>query len=187
MKTKIIIPFAALAVCCIFGGCVSAPPPEACDLETSVQMLMENMRRHPQFTKNYNAAKTAKGAIPIVCQSPIANKTPRAEVRSIGRAVDDLVRVALFDTGIFEVKDDNAADMMLSRIVWGADGGIENVSALMNAVGEHEHDAPDFIVSGDIRESLISQGQLTYQLRLAVYNLKTGKVVWEGIQSKINL
>lgn len=185
MKTKIIIPFGALAVCCIFGGCVSAPPPERCDLETSVQMLMENMRRHPQFTKNYNAVKTAKGAIPIVCQSPIANKTPRAEVRSMGRAVDDLVRVALFDTGIFEVKDDNAVDMILSRIVWGADGGIENVSSLMNAVGGH--DAPDFIVSGDIRESFISQGQLTYQLRIAVYNLKTGKVVWESIQSKINL
>ena len=187
MKTKMIIPFAALAVCCILGGCVSAPPPETCDLETSVQILMEKMRRHPQFTENYNAVKTAKGALPIVCQSPIANKTPRAEVRSMGRAVDDLVRVALFDAGIFEVKDDNAADMILSRIVWGTDGGIENVSALMNAVGEQEHDAPDFIVSGDIREALISQGQLTYQLRLAVHNLKTGKIVWEGIQSKINL
>ena len=159
MKKKIMVPFAALAVCCIFGGCVSAPPPETWDIETSVQILMENMRRHSQFTKNYNAVKMAKGAMPIVCQSPIANKTPRAEVRSIGRAVDDLVRVALFDTGIFEVKDDNAVDMILSRIVWGADGGIENVSALMNAVGEH--DAPDFIVSGDIRESLIYQGQST--------------------------
>lgn len=185
MKTKMIIPFAALAVCSILCGCVSAPPPEACDLETSVQMLMENMRRHPQFTENYNAVKTVKGAIPIVCQSPISNKTPRAEVRSMGRAVDDLVRVALFDTGIFVVKDDNEADMILSRIVWGENGGIENMSALMNALGGH--DAPDFIVSGDIRESLISQGQLTYQLRLAVYNLKTGEVVWEGIQSKINL
>ena len=185
MKNKIIITVTALVVSYVLGGCVSAPPPERCDLETSVQMLMENMRRHPQFTKNYNEVKTAKGAMPIVCQSPIANKTPRAEVRSMGRAVDDLVRVALFDTGIFEVKDDNAVDMILSRIVWGADGGIENVSALMNAVGGH--DAPDFIVSGDIRESFISQGQLTYQLRLAVYNLKTGKVVWEGIQRKINL
>ena len=185
MKNKIIIAGTALVASYVLGGCVSAPPPERCDIETSVQILMENMRRHSQFTKNYNAVKAAKGAMPIVCQSPIVNKTPRAEVRSIGRAVDDLVRVALFDTGIFEVKDDNAVDMILSRIVWGADGGIENVSALMNAVGEH--DAPDFIVSGDIRESLISQGQLTYQLRLAVYNLKTGKVVWEGIQSKINL
>ena len=185
MKKKIIVPIAALAVCCILGGCVSAPPPETCDLETSVQILMENMRRHPQFTKNYNAVKTAKGALPIVCQSPIVNKTPKTEVRSMGRAADDLVRVALFDTGIFEVKDDNSADMILSRIVWGADGGIENMSALMNAVGGH--DAPDFIVSGDIRESLIPQGQLTYQLRLAIHNLKTGKVVWEGIQSKIKL
>lgn len=185
MKTKIIIPFAALAVCCIFGGCVSAPPPERCDIEMSVQILMENMRRHSQFTKNYNAVKAAKGAMPIVCQSPIANKTPRAEVRSIGRAVDDLVRVALFDTGIFEVKDDNAVDMILSRIVWGADGSIENVSALMNAVGEH--DAPDFIVSGDLQQSVSSGGYPTYRLRLAVYNLKTGKIVWEGIQRKIKL
>lgn len=185
MKTKMIIPFVALAVCCILAGCVSAPPPETWDIETSVQILMENMRRHPQFTKNYNAVKTAKGAIPIVCQSPIANKTPRAEVRSIGRAVDDLVRVALFDTGAFEVKDDGAADMMLSRIVWGADGGIENMSALMNAVGGH--DAPDFIVSGDLRQSIAAGGYPTYRLRLAVYNLKTGKIVWEGLQRKIRL
>lgn len=186
MKNKIIIAVTALVASYVLGGCVSAPPPERCDLGTSVQMLMEKMRRHPQFNENYNAVKTAKGAIPIVCQSPIANRTPRAEVRSMGRAVDDLVRVALFDTGIFEVKDDNAVDMILSRIVWGADGGIENVSSLMNAVGDHDA-PPDFIVSGDIRESFISQGQLTYQLRLAIYNLKTGKVVWEGIQSKINL
>lgn len=185
MKNKIIITVTALVASYVLGGCVSAPPPERCDLGTSVQMLMEKMRRHPQFTENYNAVKTVKGAIPIVCQSPIVNKTPRAEVRSMGRAVDDLVLVALFDTGIFEVKDDNAVDMILSRIVWGDDGGIENVSSLMNAVGGH--DAPDFMVSGDIRESFIFQGQLTYQLRLAVYNLKTGKVVWEGIQSKINL
>ena len=106
MKKKIIVPFAALAVCCILGGCVSAPPPETCDLETSVQILMEKMLDNPQFTKNYNAAKTAKGALPIVCQSPIVNKTPKAEVRSMGRAADDLVRVALFDAGIFEVKDE---------------------------------------------------------------------------------
>lgn len=185
MKTKIIIPFAALAVCCILGGCVSAPPPETCDLETSVQILMEKMLGNPQFTKNYNAAKKAKGALPIVCQSPIVNKTPKAEVRSMGRAADDFVRVALFDTGIFEVKDDSAADMILSRIVWGADGGIENMSALMNAVGGH--DAPDFIISGDLQQSISSSGYPTYRLRLAVYNLKTGKIVWEGIQRKIKL
>ncbi len=185
MKTKMIIPFAALAVCCILNGCVSAPPPETWDIETSVQILMENMRRHSQFTKNYNAVKTAKGAMPIVCQSPIANKTPRAEVRSIGRAVDDLVRVALFDTGIFEVKDDNAVDMILSRIVWGENGGIENMSALMNALGGH--DAPDFIVSGDLRQSIAAGGYPTYRLRLAIYNLKTGKIVWEGVQRKIKL
>ena len=185
MKKKIIVPIAALAVCCILGGCVSAPPPETCDLETSVQILMENMRRHPQFTKNYNAVKTAKGALPIVCQSPISNKTPRAEVRSIGRAMDDLVRVALFDPGIFEVKDDSAADMILSRIVWGADGGIENVSGLMDAVGGH--DAPDFIVSGDLRPYADIDGYQTYRLRLAIYNLKTGKVFWEGIQTRVSL
>lgn len=34
MKKKIILPIAALAVCSILCGCVSAPPPEACDLET---------------------------------------------------------------------------------------------------------------------------------------------------------
>ena len=185
MKTKMIIPFAALAVCCILSGCVSAPPPEACDLETSVQILMEKMLGNPQFTKNYNAAKKAKDALPVVCQSPIVNKTPNAECRSVVRAADDLVRVALFDTGAFEVKDDGAADMMLSRIVWGADGGIENTSALMNAVGGH--DAPDFIVSGDLQQSISSGGYPTYRLRLAIYNLKTGKIVWEGIQRKIKL
>ena len=185
MKNKIIITVTVLVASYVLGGCVSAPPPETCDLETSVQILMEKMLGNPQFSKNYNAAKTAKGALPIVCQSPIVNKTPKAEVRSMGRAADVLVRVALFDTGIFEVKDDSAADMILSRIVWGADGGVENVSGLMNAVGGH--DAPDFIVSGDLQESISSGGYPTYRLRLAVYNIKTGKIVWEGIQRKIKL
>ena len=185
MKKKTIVPMMIVAAACsILCGCASTPP-LTYNLETAAQMLVQRMQCHSQFTKNYNAVKSVKGKLPVVCLSPLNNRTSSAEARSLLRTADDMVRVALFDTGIFEVKDDDSADLLKSRIIWGADGGIENVSDIMKTLGEQ--DAPDFIVSGDLRRSADIDGYPVYRLRLSVYNLKTGKVVWEGIQTKVSL
>ena len=157
--------------------------PTMYDLESSAQQLMDKMLASPQFSANYNAAKASKGRLPIAVIGNIENKTTE---RIQGRldAVGDTIRTALFSSGLFEVKDDAAADAIKSRIIRGADGGLEN-GALVQTMGMQE--SPDFIVLGDLRHFTDVGGYQTYRLRLAIHNLSTGKVVWEGIQTKVKL
>ena len=199
MTLRKVIPLAAVAVCGLVCGCVeprahyvdpgeivSGVPesPTMYDLETSVQTLMQKMLTSPQFSKNYNAAKTAKGGqLPIVVIGNIANKTTE---RIQGRldAVGETLRAALFESSLFEVKDDEAGEAIASRIQRGADGGLED-GALVQSMGTQE--SPDFIVLGDLRHFADVGGYHTYRLRLAIHNLRTGKVVWEGIQTSVKL
>ena len=154
------------------------------DLESSAQQLMDKMLASPQFSANYNTVKAAKGGkLPIAVIGNIANKTRE---RTLGRldAVGDAIRSALYSSGLFEVKDDEASGAIISRITQGADGGLEN-GTLVQTMGTQ--DSPDFIVLGDLRHFTDVGGYHTYRLRLAIHNLSTGKVVWEGIQTKIKL
>lgn len=162
----------------------SADRPTMYDLESSAQQLVKQMLAHPQFLANYAAAKQAKAdALPIAVIGNIDNKTTE---RVQGRldAVGDTVRAALFNSALFEVKDDEAADAIKSRIVRGADGGLED-GALVQEMGTQA--SPDFIVLGDLRHFADVGGYHTYRLRLALHSLRTGKVIWEGIQTKVKL
>ena len=196
-KPTITIPLAIVAACGFVCGCVepraryvnpgeivsgASESPTMYDLETSVHTLMQKMLTSPQFSKNYNAAKTAKGgALPIVVIGNIANKTTE---RIQGRldAVGETLRAALFESSLFEVKDDDAGDAIASRIQRGADNGLED-GALVQSMGTQE--SPDFIVLGDLRHFADIGGYHTYRLRLAIHNLRTGKVVWEGVQTSV--
>ena len=201
MKNMTIIPLITLAVCVFICGCVHEPrrarygdpneivagtpdSPTMYDLGSSADSLIQKMLGSPQFSKNYNAVKDAKGgAVPIVVIGNIANRTTE---RIQGRldAVGDSVRSALFETGLFGVKDDEAGRDIAARIMRGADDGLED-GALVQSMGTQE--SPDFIVLGDFRHFTDVGGYHTYRLRLALHNLKTGKVVWEGIQTKVKL
>jgi len=166
------------------GEIVSGTPdkPTMYDLESSADALMQKMLAHPQFSANYNAAKIAKGGkLPCVEIGNIENKTTE---RIQGRldAVGNTVRSALFTSGLFEVKDEEAARAIKSRILRGADGGLEDGSLLMGT-----HESPDFIVLGDFRHFEDFGGIHTFRLRLAIHNLKTGKIVSEGVQTKVKL
>ena len=154
------------------------------DLESSVEMLMEKMLSHPQFSRNYDEAKAEKGgSLPVVVIGNIANKTTE---RIQGRldAVGESVRSALFTTGLFEVKDDAATGAIIARISDNIDLGVEDGS-LRRAFGKHV--SPDFLVLGDFRHFADAGGVHTYRLRLAVHSLRTGKIVWEGIQTRVKL
>ena len=154
------------------------------DLESSTKQLMERMLAHPQFVANYKAAKAAKGQfLPITVIGNIENKTTE-RIQARLDAVGDTVRTILFNSSLFDVKDDDAADAIKSRIIRGADGGLEN-GALVQGMGTH--DSPDFIVLGDLRHFADVGGYHTYRLRLALHDLRTGKIVWEGIQTKVKL
>lgn len=165
----------------VIAGKASAPT--MYDLESSVQTLMSKMRASQRFAENYNSVKTAKGAIPVVVIGKITNLTSE---RLQGRldAIGESVRTSLFDSGLFDVKDDSAAEAISARMLRSADEGLEDGS-LVEEFGTH--DSPDFIVLGDLRHFEDVGGYHTYRLRLSIHNLRTGKIVWEGIQTKIKL
>ena len=165
------------------GEIVSGAPesPTMYDLETSVRTLMHKMLSSPQFSKNYSAAKAAKGGQPpIVVIGNIANKTTE---RIQGRldAVGETLRSALFESSLFEVKDDEAGEAIASRIQHGADVGLVD-GTLVQSMGTQE--SPDFIVLGDLRHFADVGGYHTYCLRIAFLNLRTGEVVGEGRESR---
>ena len=197
MKLKKLIPLAAVAVCGLVCGCVEhraryvdpgeivAVVPEQAtmyDLESSVQSLMQKMLASPQFSKNYGAVKTAKGGnLPIVVIGNIENKTYE-HIKSRLDAVGETLRASLSESLLFDVKDDDASVAIAYRILHGADGGLED-GALVQSMDTQE--SPDFIVLGDLRHFADVGGYHTYRLRIAFHNLRTGKVVWEGIQTKV--
>ena len=153
------------------------------DLESSAQQLMDKMLASPQFSANYNVVKAAKGGLPIAVIGNIEDKTKERVLERLD-AVGDTIRAVLFSSGLFEVKDDAAAAAIKSRIIHGADGGLEN-GALVQTMGTQ--DSPDFIVLGDLRHFSDVGGYHTYRFRLAIHNLSTGKVVWEGIQANVKI
>lgn len=167
------------------GEVISGKPTETTiyDLETSVQNLMSKMRGNPRFTENYNAAKKAKGALPIVVLGNIENKTAD-RIQDRLDAMRDTIRTSLYDTGLVEIKDDEASEAIRSRIIRGADGGMETGSLVQNL---GKQDSPDFLVLGDLRHFTDVGGYHTYRLRLAIHSLTTGKIVWEGIQTMVKL
>ena len=161
-----------------------AESPTVYDFESSTPALVGKMLTSKRFMDNYNVIKNAKGGtLPVVVIGNIDNKTTE-RIQGRLNAAGETVRTMLFDSGLFEFKDDEAADAIKSRILRGADGGLED-GALVQSMGEHE--SPDFIILGDFRHFSDVGGYHTYRLRLALHSLKTGKVVWEGIQTKVKL
>ena len=154
------------------------------DLESSARQLMEQMLAHPQFSANYNAVKAEKGGkLPVVVIGNIANKTTE-RVQGHLDATGDTIRTTLFSSGLFDVKDDAATGAIIARMSDNIHLGLEDGS-LAKAFGRHA--APDFIVLGDLRHFAEAAGAHTYRLRIAIHNLRTGKIVWEGIQTKVKL
>ena len=158
--------------------------PTMYDLASSAEMLVEKMLASPLFAKSCDEVKAAKGGVlPVVVIGNIANKTTE---RLQGRldAVGESVRAALFSSGLFEVKDDAATGAIIARMSDNIDLGLEDGS-LARAFGKHA--TPDFLVLGDFRHFSDAGGVHTYRLRLAIHSLRTGKIVWEGIQTRVKL
>ena len=204
MKNVIIAGLCAAALC----GCVSNPPPPKplpkgpaqyvpegevingrasemtmYDLETATQEILTKMRKSQLFTQNYTMVKTAKGALPVIVVGNIENRTS-SRIQGRLDTVREIINTSLYEMDLFEVKDDTASSQIASRILQSQTSGLEN-GALVSSIGTH--DSPDFMLIGDLSAFKDFGGYHTYKLHLAIHNLKTGKVVWQGIQTKIKL
>ncbi len=176
------------------GAVVAGTPRQATmyDLESSAQKLVQDMLASKVFARNYEAAKAAKAkgangkadeVLPLVVIGNIENKTTE-RIQNRLDAIGETIRVMLLTSEKFEFKDDEANDALVGRILRGPDGGLERGS-LLQTMGTHE--CPNFIVLGDFRHFEDAGGYHTYRLRIAIHNLWTGKLVWEGIQTRVKL
>ena len=203
-----VLPVVLLA---IVGGCVapspSEPPRKAVyadpngivagsagaatmyDLESAAVELMEQMRATPRFSEEYAAVTNALQHAsppkhrPMIVVAFLENRTTQ---RVQGRldAVRDTISASLYNSGLFDVKDDEATAKILGRIIRGVDGGMEK-GTLLQTIGER--DAPDFMLTGELRHFEDFGGVHTYRLALAIHSLKTGRTIWQGIQTRVKL
>jgi len=149
------------------------------DLDAAVADLMAKMRDDSRFIENYDSAKRLISRLPVAVVGGIEDKTG-AGVADLLEAAGATVRVTLFDSGLFEVKDDEVMVSLAKRIVESGNSAVED-GELMSAL--KQHGSPDFFVVGDLRRFADAGGRVAWRLRIALHSLANGKVVWEGIHT----
>lgn len=153
------------------------------DLETATNELLLKMRKNAIFTQNYMKVRDSKGALPVIIVGNIDNKTT-SRIQNRLDLVREIVTTSLYEMNLFDVKDDAAAAAISERLTVSEEGGLEDGS-LVESYGSH--DSPDFMLIGDIAAFRDIGSIHTYKLRFAIQNLRTGKIVWQGIQTSVKL
>ena len=158
-----------------------APPPPGTSLDHKVDSLVQEMLINPQFVKNYEESKAKQGdRLPIAVIGGVENKSGNADLNDLIEAAGERFRVKLFNSKLFEVKDDGVLVALAKRIVASGNSPLED-GEIMGAL--KQHGSPDFFVAGDLKRLTDLDGIGYYKLRLALHSLSTGKIVWEGIET----
>lgn len=166
------------------------PPPTDADFTMSdfdvmFVSLVKSMLGNPRFKENYEAAQTEKGGLPIVIVGSVTNKSDGAASQAYGdllKAIPDTLRIELFNSNLFDVKNDELSVTFAQRILASDKSPVED-GELMSAL--KQHGSPDFVIIGDIRLFVDLGKRKTCRVHLALHSLKTGKVVWEGKKTAV--
>lgn len=166
------------------------PPPTDADFTMSdfdvmFESLVKSMLGNPRFKENYEAAQTEKGGLPIVIVGSVTNKSEGAASQAYGdllKAMPDTLRIELFNSNLFDVKNDELSVTFAQRILASDKSPVED-GELMSAL--KQHGSPDFVIIGDIRLFVDLGKRKTCRVHLALHSLKTGKVVWEGKKTAV--
>ena len=156
------------------------------DLESAANELLMKMRTSKVFERNYNNVKLREGGKPVIDFGNIDNRTT-SRIQGRLDSLRDTIRVSLMEMDLFESKDIQSFGDMSSRIVGSETNGLEDGS-LVESLGTHK--SPSLMFKGDVRQfedEGYEGAHYTYKLRLALYDLKTGRIVWEGVETKIKL
>lgn len=139
------------------------------------------MLENPQFVKNYEGSTARQDdRLPVAVIGGIENKSGNAGLDGLVEAAGERFRVKLFNSKMFEVKDDGVLVTLAKRIVASGNSPLED-GEIMGAL--KQHGSPDFFVAGDLKCLTDLDGIGYYKLRLAIHSLLTGKIVWEGIET----
>ena len=199
---------AAATAAALLAGCQTPPPPPPpkpvqyvnqgtviagkahkatmYDLESAANELLMKMRTSKVFEQNYKNIKLREGGKPVIDFGNIENKTT-SRIQGRLDSLRDTMRVSLMEMELFVSKDIQSFGKMKGRIINSETNGLEDGS-LVEGLGTHKSPALQFW--GDLRqfEDDGDDGTYhTYKLHLQLDDLKTGAVVWEGIETKIKL
>ena len=155
------------------------------DFDAMFESLVKSMLDNSRFKENYEAAQTEKGGLPIVIVGSVTNKSDGAASQVYGdllKAIPDTLRIELFNSNLFDVKNDELSVTFAQRILASDKSPVED-GELMSAL--KQHGSPDFVIVGDIRLFVDQGKRRTCRFHLALHSLKTGKVVWEGKKTAI--
>ena len=141
----------------------------------SVEMLMS-----PQFVKNYEEQKEKSERIPIAVIGGMENESGHTEFDAGLKAAGERFRKKLFDSKLFDVKDDAILVDLAKRIVASGNSATEN-GDLMEEL--KQHGSPDFFVVGNLTHFADLDGTGYYKFRITMHSLRTGKIAWEGIET----
>ncbi|MBQ7177455.1 MAG: hypothetical protein IJS08_08580 [Victivallales bacterium] len=157
------------------------PRPPSTSLDSRVDVLIREMLANPQFARNYEEGKARQeGRLPVVVLGGIENKSGNAALNDLIEAAGEHFRVKLFNSKLFEVKDDGVLVALAKRIVASGNSPLEDGELMGNL---KQHGSPEFFVVGDLKRLTDLDGIGYYKLRLAIHSLATGKIVWEGIET----
>lgn len=153
------------------------------DIDAAVQTLFEQMRMNPVFRSNYDMTQGTLGRAPMAIIGGVSDltdgKSKQEGITNLLAAASQGVRMAFVNSGLFDAKDDALIATMTQRIVDSGKSPLED-GELMEAL--KQHGSPDFYVVGDLM-FFAEKTCGRYRLRLALHNLHTGKVVWEGAET----
>lgn len=153
------------------------------DIDAAVQSLVGAMRMNPVFRSNYDKAQGELGRAPLAIVGGIVDltggKSPCAGLPALLAAASQGVRMAFVNSGLFEAKDDSLITAITKRILESGNSPLED-GELMEAL--KQHGSPDFYVVGDMMY-FVEGVEDKFRLRLALHDLHTGKIVWEGVET----
>ena len=157
------------------------PPPPETILNRKVDALVQQMLSNPQFVANYGKIKAKpRKRLPIAVIGGVDNLSGDAKLDVLVKAAGEHFRVKLFNSKLFDVKDDGVLVALSKRVIANGNSPLED-HALMQEL--ETHGSPDFFVQGDLKLVTDLDGRSYYSFRLAIHSLRTGKVLWEGIET----
>ena len=194
---------AALLISVIFAGCtnVNTIPPEPTgtqhigtdivvpgrpdkatmyDLDRLIVQTMTKLNNCTEFEESYNSVREKKnGNKPRIVIANFDNKTSDGDARRKLNAARDFIKEWLYNSGRFDIRDDDASIVL-------ADSIFENVTGSSEVSDSIAANSLDFYLRGrlvDIPPSSPDCGEnYQYRLEITMYNLHNGDLLWTGIQ-----
>lgn len=166
--TFLVVTFLSL----FFAGCRTP------NFEDAPGILVGDMLSDVQFNVKYAAVEKQlpAGRKPVFVLQSLKNNTPdRIETRVKSAAKD--VRILCRKSAMFDVKDDDATQMMVDRIRMSVNGGLES-GDLLSAFKTHA--SPQYVMTGEVDKL----DKRCYKFYLRLIDLSGisgdgGLIVWE--------